>query len=130
MAYGGASRTSMVETGIGDKRTTTMMMAMARIILMMSILLILNMMAEKLVFVDGCVAIVKEWVIDVRYATTMMLLVRLNLRYLLLMVNIIPMHTLLGRLLLIQNLHVMNFLRIKGLGLQPVSSLILVLCGG
>src|SRR6266540_439303 len=113
--------TSMLVIGISDKRTTTMMMAMVRIILMMSILLILNMMIEKLVFI---------WVIDVRYATTIMLLVRLNLRYLLLMVNIIPMRTLLGRLLLIKNLHVMNFLRIKGLGLQPVSSLILLLCGG
>src|SRR6266508_5226395 len=118
--------TSMLVMGISDKRTTTMMMPMARIILMMSILLILNKMTEKLVFVDGCVAIVKEWVIDVKYATTMMILVRLNLRYLLLMVNIIPMHTLLGRLLLIKNLHVMNFMRIKGLGLQPVSSLILL----
>src|SRR5205809_490149 len=101
--------TSMLVMGIGDKRTTTMMMAMARIILMMSILLILNMMTEKLVFIDGCIAIMKEWVIDVRYATTMMLLVRLNLRYLLLMVNIIPMHTLLGRLLLSKNLHVIEF---------------------
>src|SRR6266542_201809 len=110
--------TSMLVMGISDKRTTTMMMAMVRIILMMSILLILNMMIEKLVFVDGCVTIVKEWVIDVRYATTMMCLGRLNLRYLLLLVNIIPMHTLLGRLLLIKNLHVMDFLRIKGLGLE------------
>src|SRR6266540_6292765 len=109
--------TSMLVTGISDKRTTIMMMAMAWIILMMSILLILNMMTEKLVFVDGCIAIVKEWVVYVRYATTMMLLVRLNLRYLLLMVNIILMHTLLGRLMLIKNLHVMNFLRIKGIGL-------------
>ena len=42
----------MLVTGISDKRTTTMMM--------ISILLILNMMIEKLVFIDGCVAIMKE----------------------------------------------------------------------
>jgi hypothetical protein len=88
------------------------------------------MVTEKLVFVEGYITIVKVRIVDVTYETMMMLLVRLNLRYLLLMVNLILMHTLHGRLLLIKNLHAMNFLRIKESGLQLVSSLILLLFGG
>jgi hypothetical protein len=57
----------------------------------------------------------------------MMLLVRLNLRYLLLMVNMTLMLTLLERLWLIKRLHVMNFLRMCGLELLLVSLLNLLL---
>ena len=46
------------------------------------------------------------------------------------MVNMILMHTLLEKLLLIKSLHVMNFLRIHVLGLLLVSLLILLLFGG
>jgi hypothetical protein len=82
---------------------------------------------------DGYVLIVEVWVDfaeDVRYMLKMMLLVRLKLKYLLLPVNMILMLTLLGRLLLIKNLNVMNFLRIHVLGLLLVSLLILFLFGG
>jgi hypothetical protein len=80
---------------------------------------------------DDYVIIIEVWkaAIDVRYAT-MMLLVRLNLRSLLLMVNMILMHTLLGSLLLIKSLHAMNFLRTLVLGLLLVNLLILHLFGG
>jgi hypothetical protein len=67
---------------------------------------------------------------DVRYMVMMMLLVRLNLRYLLLMVNMTLMLTLLGRLQLIKSLHVMNFLRMRRLELLLVSLLNLLLFGG
>ena len=55
---------------------------------------------------------------------------KINLRYLLLMLNMILMHTLLGKLLLIKSLHVINFLRIHVLGLLLVSLLIFLLFGG
>jgi hypothetical protein len=67
---------------------------------------------------------------DVRYMAMMMLLARLNLRYLLLMVNMTLMLTLLGRLQLIKSLHVMNFLRMRRLELLLVSLLNLLLFGG
>jgi hypothetical protein len=82
---------------------------------------------------DGYVLIVEVWVDsteDVRYMLKMMHLVIFNLRYLLLPVNMILMLTLLGRLLLIKNLNVMNFLRIHVLGQLLVSLLILLLFGG
>jgi hypothetical protein len=60
----------------------------------------------------------------------MMLLVRLNLRYLLLMVNMTLVLILLGRLRLIKSLHVMNFSRMRGLELLLVSLLNLLLFGG
>ena len=65
-----------------------------------------------------------------RYTIMMMLSVRLNLRYPLLMVNMTLMLTSLGRLLLIKSLHVMNFLRLHVLGLLLVSLQILLLFGG
>jgi hypothetical protein len=64
------------------------------------------------------------------YMVMMMLLVRLNLRYLLLMVNMTLMLILLGRLRLIKSLHVMNFSRMRGLELLLVSLLNLLLFGG
>ena len=69
------------------------------------------------------VTTVEVWVTtaDARYTIMMMLSVRLNLRYLLLMVNMTLMLTSLGRLLLIKSLHVMNFLRLHVLGLLLVS---------
>jgi hypothetical protein len=82
---------------------------------------------------DGYVLIVEVWVDsaeDVTYMLIMMLSVRLNLRYILLPVNMILILTLLGRLLLIKILNVMNFLRIHVLGLLLVSLLILLLFGG
>ena len=55
----------------------------------MTMLVILNKMTKKLLIVDGYVLTVEVWVVfaDVRYMVMMMLLVRLNLKYLLLMVN-------------------------------------------
>jgi hypothetical protein len=44
---------------IKDKKTTILIVTMARIILTMNIQQILNMVAEKLVFVEGYVALVK-----------------------------------------------------------------------
>jgi hypothetical protein len=95
----------------------------------MTMLVILNKMTKKLQIVDVYVLIVEVWVVftDVRYMVMMMLLVRLNLRYLLLMVNMILMLTLLGRLRLIKSLHVINFLRMHGLELLLVSLLSLLL---
>jgi hypothetical protein len=55
---------------------------------------------------------------------------KIKLRYLLLPVNMILMLTLLGRLLLIKDLTVMNFMRIHVLGLLLVSLLIFLLFGG
>jgi hypothetical protein len=60
----------------------------------------------------------------------MILLARLNLRYLFLMVHMTLMHTLLEKLLLIKSLHAMIFLRMHVLGMLLVSSLILLLFGG
>jgi hypothetical protein len=98
----------------------------------MNILLILNKMNETLTIADGYVLIVEVCVVfaDVRYTTVMMLSVRLNLRYLLLMVHMTLMHTLLEKLLLIKSLHAMILIRMHVLGLLLVSSLILLLFGG
>jgi hypothetical protein len=102
------------------------------IIMTMITLLILNMMIETLVIDVAYVTTIEVWVAtaDARYTIIMMLLVRLNLKYLLLMVNMTLMHTLLGRLLLTKSLHVTNFLRIHMLGLLLVSLPILLLFGG
>jgi hypothetical protein len=67
---------------------------------------------------------------DVRYPIIMMLSARLNLKYLLLMVSMILMHTLLGKLPLTKSLHVTIFLRILVLGLILVSLPILPPFGG
>ena len=57
----------------------------------------------KILFTAGYVIIEEVWVVidDMRYMVMMMLLVRLNLRYLLLILNMILMLILLGKLLLI-----------------------------
>jgi hypothetical protein len=98
----------------------------------MNILLILNKMNKMLDIADGYALIIEVWVVftDVRYTTMMMLLARLNLRYLLLMVHMTLMHTLLGKLLLIKSLHAIIFLRMHMLGLLLVSSMILLRFGG
>jgi hypothetical protein len=95
-------------------------------------LLILNKMNKMLAIADGYALIVEVWVVfvDVRYATIMTLSARLNLRYLLLMVQMTLMHTLLRKLLLIKSLLAMIFLRMHVLGLLLMSSLILLLFGG
>jgi hypothetical protein len=84
----------------------------------MIMLLILNKMTKKVLIADDYVLIVEVWVViaDVGYMVMMMLLVRLNLRYLLLIVNVILMHILLRRLLLIKSLHIMKFLKAHVLG--------------
>ena len=82
-----------------------------------------------LAIADGYALIDEVWVV-LAEVITMMLSARLSLRYLRLMVNMILMHTLLGKSLLIKNLHAMNFLRIHVLELLLVSSLILLLFGG
>jgi hypothetical protein len=51
--------TSMLVARIKDKKTTILMVTMARIILMMNTQQILNMVTEKLVFAEGYIAIVK-----------------------------------------------------------------------
>jgi hypothetical protein len=73
---------------------------------------------------------VRAVIVDVICMAMMMFSVRLNLRYLLLMANMIPMLTLLGKLLLIKSLHAMNFLKLHVLGLLRASSLILLRFGG
>jgi hypothetical protein len=50
---------SMLVARIKDKKTTILMVTMARIILTMNIQQILNMVIEKLVFAEGYIAIVK-----------------------------------------------------------------------
>jgi hypothetical protein len=94
--------------------------------------LILNKMTKKHLIVGDYVLTVEVWVVfaDVRYMVMMVLLVRLNLRYLLLMVNMTLMLTLLGRLQLIKSLHVMNFLRMCGLELLLLSLLNFLMFGG
>jgi hypothetical protein len=76
----------------------------------MTMLLILNKMTKKHLIAGDYVLTVEISVVfaDLRYMVMMMLLVRLNLRYLLLMVNMTLMLTLLGRLRLIKSLHVMS----------------------
>jgi hypothetical protein len=98
----------------------------------MTMLLILNKMTKKHLIAGDYVLTVEISVVfaDVRYMVMMMLLVRLNLRYLLLMVNMTLMLTLLGRLRLINSLHVMSFLRMRELELLLVSLLNLLLFGG
>src|SRR6185369_12952850 len=75
---------------------------------------------------------VEVWVdiVHVRYIIMTMLSVRLNLRYLLLMVNMTLMLILLGRWLLNKSLLVMIFLKMHVSGLQLVNSLILLPFGG
>ena len=51
--------TSMLVARIKDKKTTILMVTMARIILTTNIQQILNMVTEKLIFAEGYVAIVK-----------------------------------------------------------------------
>jgi hypothetical protein len=51
--------TSMLVVRIKDKKTTVLVVTMARIILTMNIQQILNMVIEKLIFAEGYVAIVK-----------------------------------------------------------------------
>ena len=102
------------------------------VVMKMTTLVILNMMIKTLVIDVAFVTTVEVWVAtaDARYTIMMMLSVRLNLRYPLLMVNMTLMLTSLGRLLLIKSLHVMNFLRLHVLGLLLVSLQILLLFGG
>ncbi len=91
--------------------------------------LTLNKMIEMLLIVDNYAIIIEVWVVtaNARYAIMMMFFfLKLNLRYLLLMENMIPMRTFLGRLLLTKNLHGMIFLRILKL---LVSSLIFLRFG-
>jgi hypothetical protein len=81
---------------------------------------------------DVYVVTVEVWVdnVHMRYITMTLLSVRKNLRYPLLMVNIIPMFILLGRWLLNKSLLVIIFLKMHVLGLQLVNSLILLPFGG
>jgi hypothetical protein len=51
--------TSMLVVRIKDKKTTVLVVTMARIILTMNIQQILNMVIEKLIFAEGYVAIMK-----------------------------------------------------------------------
>jgi len=92
----------------------------------------MNGMIKTLVINVAYITTVEVWVAtaDVRYTIIMMLSVRLNLKYLLFMANMILILTLFGRLLLIKSLHAMNFLRILVLGLLLVSLLILPQFGG
>ena len=92
----------------------------------------MNGMIKTLAIDVAYITTVEVWVAtaDVRYTIIMMLSVRLNLKYLLFMANMILILTLFGRLLLIKSLHAMNFLRILVLGLLLVSLLILPQFGG
>src|SRR6266540_4973694 len=67
---------------------------------------------------------------DVRCVTMMICLELLNSKCHHLMENMILIHTSLGNWLLIRNLLALIFLNIKGLGLQLVNLLILLLFGG
>jgi hypothetical protein len=89
-------------------------------------------MNDTLAITDGYALVLEVCMVfaHVRYTTMMMLSVRLNLRYLFLMVHMTLMHTLLEKFLLIKSLHAMIFLRMHVLGLLLVSSLILLLFGG
>src|SRR5512140_3064340 len=122
---------SMLEAVVGVM-TMTLTESTSRIIWRMNILLTLNKMIEMLEIVDGYTTIDEVWVVaaDARYATMMMLFLKLNLRFLLLMENMILMRTSLGRLLLTKNLHAMSFLRALELELLRVSSPILLRFGG
>jgi len=100
--------------------------------MMMITLLILNGMIKTLVIDVAYVTTIEVWVViaDARYTIIMMLSVRLNLKYLLLMVNIILMLTLLGRLLWTKSFHVKNSLRMHMLRLLLVNLQILLQFGG
>jgi hypothetical protein len=67
---------------------------------------------------------------DVRYTITMMLLINSNLRYHLLLANMIQMLIFLGNCPLNKNLHVLNSPKMLGLEQPLVNSLILLLFGG
>ena len=112
-------------------RTPSRMKRRKKVLMTMHMVQILKS-KTKILFTAGYVIIEEVRVVinDVRYMVMMMLLVRLNLRYLLLMVNMILMLILLGKLLLIKKLHAMNFLKLHLLGLLLVSLLILLLFGG
>src|SRR6187551_188354 len=113
------------------RRTTARLIRRKKVLMTMHTVWILKSMT-KILLAGGYVIIAEVWVVivDARYMVMMMLLARLNLRYLLLMVNMILMLILLGKLLLIKNLHAMNFLKLHVLGLLLVSLQILLLFGG
>jgi hypothetical protein len=96
----------------------------------MSILLIQNLMTTTLAVRYSIIAMAGMAIDDVRYATMMMLFINSNLKYHLLMANMILMLIFLGNWLLNKNLHALNFLKMLGLEQPLVNSLILLLFGG
>jgi hypothetical protein len=86
--------------------------------------------ATTLVVRYSIIAMAGATIDDMRYATMMMLFINSNLKYHLLMPNIILMLIFLGNWLLNKNLHALNFLKMLGLEQALVNSLILLLFGG
>jgi hypothetical protein len=96
----------------------------------MSILLIQNLMTTTLTVRYSIIAMAGVAIDDVRYATMMILFINSSSRYHLLIANMILMLKFLGNWLLNKNLHALNFLKMIGLELPLVNSLILLLFGG
>jgi hypothetical protein len=96
----------------------------------MSILLIQNLMTTTLTVRYSIIVMAGVAIDDVRYTIMMMFFINSNLKYHLLMANMILMLIFLRNWLLNKNLHALNFLKMLGLEQSLVNSLILLLFGG